>query len=540
MKMKKLFKKYGLLFLLGILTLGVLITTIVVLFNSEDMKSYEGELFSVNYDSTWKVKSKKAGLLELVHRKSKSTLVIEETSLKDEYQYFVIDELIDELSYSISDQNKGYKLLSKDKAQVGKDNSDGYKLLYEDDKSQIMVIITKNGSKLRLFTYSAKYEYFDMVLDSAYNIIDSYESTEGKTGTKVVKVNTGEVSWGSNDEYKKLASKTKSEEIANYNYKVKFEVPEDVKKSSLSTTSLSFNYNSLELSIYAYVFSNNIYEFVNSEDGSVYSDKKARQKRKDMYSNIKDGLMLQDIDGKKRYVYKMTYDVTLSGGTDHMEYVVILYELDKNHVAKFKIESKKTIPIELINSIKVKSYENYANNVSRKIEDGKLVNELKAYKESRNDMAYVIKIKLPVEYQEQDHNIDMFTTRSFGKNYNEDYLYYMYDVEYCYMFSSEKGAVDNVKSTYNSYKSKNGYQNLRESGTIIVNNKKFLVFDGGYYESVFSVIGSKQVFSNIKYLIHEAGNKYLVIEVIGNGVQISNDYLNEITNFEVEERKEKR
>ena len=176
MKMNKLFKKYGLLFLLGILTLGVLITTIVVLSNSEDMKSYEGELFSVNYDSTWKVKSKKDGLLELVHRKSKSTLVIEETSLQDEYQYSVIDDLIDELSYSISDQNKSYKLLSKDKAKVGKDNSDGYKLLYEDDKSQILVIITKKGSKLRLFTYSAKYEYFDMVLDSAYNIIDSYES----------------------------------------------------------------------------------------------------------------------------------------------------------------------------------------------------------------------------------------------------------------------------------------------------------------------------------------------------------------------------
>ena len=59
--MCKNLKKYGLLFLLGILTLVVLITTIVTLVNSEDMKSYQGELFSVNYDSTWKIKSKKEG-----------------------------------------------------------------------------------------------------------------------------------------------------------------------------------------------------------------------------------------------------------------------------------------------------------------------------------------------------------------------------------------------------------------------------------------------------------------------------------------------
>lgn len=540
MKMKKLFKKYGLLIVLGILTLGVLITTIVVLANSEDMKSYEGELFSVNYDSTWKVKSKKDGLLELVHRKSKSTLVIEETSLQDEYQYSIIDDLIDELSYSISDQNKGYKLLSKDKAKVGKDNSDGYKLLYEDDKSQILVIITKKGSKLRLFTYSAKYEYFDMVLDSAYNIIDSYESTEGKTGTEAVNVKTSELSWGSNETLKKVASKVKSDEIANYNFKVKFEVPEEVQKSGLSTTSLSFSYDGVNLSLYAGVFSKNIYEYVNSKDGTVFDRKASLKKRTDMYSNIKDGLMLQELDGKKRYVYKMSYDLTLSGETDHVEYVEILYELDKNHTARFTIESYHTLPIEFINSFKLTSFENYANNVTRTIEDGMLIGDLKNYKEPRNDAVDAVKVKLPVVYEEEDHKVNMYNTRYYGKNYNSDYFYYEYYVEYNYLFTSEKSAVDNVKSTYNSYKSRNGYQNLRESGTIVLNNKEFLVFDGGYYESVFSVVGSQQVFSNIKYLVCNAGKHYLVIEAKGNGVQISDEFLNEITNFDIEERKEKR
>ena len=435
MKMNKLLKKYGLLFLLGILTLVVLITTIVTLVNSEDMKSYQGELFSVNYDSTWKIKSKKDGLLELVHRKSKSTLVIEETTLQDEYQYSVIDDLIDELSYSISSQNKDYKLLSKDKATVGKDNSDGYKLLYEDDKSQILVVITKNGEKLRFFTYSAKYEYFDMVLDSAYNIIDSYESSEGKTGTEAVKVSTSELSWGTNENLKKVASKVKSEEIANYNFKVKFEVPEEVAKSSLSTTSLSFSYDGVDLSLYAGVFSTNIYEYVNSKDGTVFNKKASLKKRKDMYSNIKDGLMIQELDGKKRYVYKMSYDLTLSGETDHVEYVEILYELDKNHAARFTIESYHTLPIEFINSFKLTSFENYANNVTRKIEDGKLVGELKLYKEPRNDMADVVKVKLPVEYEEEDHKVNMYNTRYYGKNYSSDYFYYEYYVEYNYLFS---------------------------------------------------------------------------------------------------------
>ena len=212
MKMNKLFKKYGLLFLLGILTLGVLITTIVVLSNSEDMKSYKGKLFSISYDSTWKVKSKKDNILELVHRKSKSSLVIEETLLQDSYQYSLIDDLIDELSYSISNQNKKYKLLSKAKTKVGKDNSDGYKLLFEDDKNQIMVVITKAGANLRLFTYSAKYEYFDMVLDSASSIMESYESTEGKTGTEAVNVKTGKITWGTNETLKNLANKVTTDE----------------------------------------------------------------------------------------------------------------------------------------------------------------------------------------------------------------------------------------------------------------------------------------------------------------------------------------
>lgn len=540
MKMNKLFKKYGLLFLLGILTLGVLITTIVVLSNSEDMKSYKGKLFSISYDSTWKVKSKKDNILELVHRKSKSSLVIEETLLQDSYQYSVIDDLIDELSYSISNQNKKYKLLSKAKTKVGKDNSDGYKLLFEDDKNQIMVVITKAGANLRLFTYSAKYEYFDMVLDSASSIMESYESTEGKTGTEAVNVKTSKITWGTNETLKNLANKVTTDEIANNNFKVVFEVPDGLEKSSVSTTSLGYYYNGFDLSLYTGVFSKNIFEYVNSKDGGVYSQKESFKKKPDKYSNIKDTLELQEIDGKKRYVYRMTYDYKYNNEVDHMEYIIILYELDKNHVVRFLLETEYVVPEEFINSIKVKSFENYANNVVRKIEDGKLIGELKVYKESKSDVVEVVKIKLPVEYIEEDHKVDMYSDRYYGKNYHEEYFYYDYYVQYDYIASSEKLALDNVNTTYGYSKSNKGYQNLRDGGTINLNNREFRVFDGGYYESVFSVVGSKDVFVNVKYLVCHIGKQYLVIELKGSGVQISNEVLNEITNFEVEERKEKR
>ena len=540
MKMNKLFKKYGLLFLLGILTLGVLITTIVVLSNSEDMKSYKGKLFSISYDSTWKVKSKKANILELVHRKSKSSLVIEETLLQDSYQYSVIDDLIDELSYSISNQNKKYKLLSKAKTKVGKDNSDGYKLLFEDDKNQIMVVITKAGANLRLFTYSAKYEYFDMVLDSASSIMESYESTEGKTGTEAVNVKTSKITWGTNETLKNLANKVTTDEIANNNFKVVFEVPDGLEKSSVSTTSLGYYYNGFDLSLYTGVFSKNIFEYVNSKDGGVYSQKESFKKKPDKYSNIKDTLELQEIDGKKRYVYRMTYDYKYNNEVDHMEYIIILYELDKNHVVRFLLETEYVVPKEFVDSIKVKSFENYANNVVRKIEDGKLIGELKVYKESKSDVVEVVKIKLPVEYIEEDHKVDMYSDRYYGKNYHEEYFYYDYYVQYDYIASSEKGALDNVNTTYGYSKSNKGYQNLRDGGTINLNNREFRVFDGGYYESVFSVVGSKDVFVNVKYLVCHIGKQYLVIELKGSGVQISNEVLNEITNFEVEERNEKR
>lgn len=540
MKMNKLFKKYGLLFLLGILTLGVLITTIVVLSNSEDMKSYKGKLFSISYDSTWKVKSKKDNILELVHRKSKSSLVIEETLLQDSYQYSVIDDLIDELSYSISNQNKKYKLLSKAKTKVGKDNSDGYKLLFEDDKNQIMVVITKAGANLRLFTYSAKYEYFDMVLDSASSIMESYESTEGKTGTEAVNVKTSKITWGTNETLKNLANKVTTDEIANNNFKVVFEVPDGLEKSSVSTTSLGYYYNGFDLSLYTGVFSKNIFEYVNSKDGGVYSQKESFKKKPDKYSNIKDTLELQEIDGKKRYVYRMTYDYKYNNEVDHMEYIIILYELDKNHVVRFLLETEYVVPKEFVDSIKVKSFENYANNVVRKIEDGKLIGELKVYKESKSDVVEVVKIKLPVEYIEEDHKVDMYSDRYYGKNYHEEYFYYDYYVQYDYIASSEKGALDNVNTTYGYSKSNKGYQNLRDGGTINLNNREFRVFDGGYYESVFSVVGSKDVFVNVKYLVCHIGKQYLVIELKGSGVQISNEVLNEITNFEVEERKEKR
>ena len=83
----------------------------------------------------------------------------------------VNQELIDELIYNIQKKNNDYKLISKKEDKLTKDEFNGYKLLYENEKEQVMVNLYKKSDKLVSIRYEANNDYFDILLDSVHNIV---------------------------------------------------------------------------------------------------------------------------------------------------------------------------------------------------------------------------------------------------------------------------------------------------------------------------------------------------------------------------------
>ena len=69
-----------------------------------------------------------------------------------------------------------------------------------------------------------------------------------------------------------------------------------------------------------------------------------------------------------------------------------------------------------------------------------------------------------------------------------------------------------------------------------LNGKKFKVYSGGYTNLggiLFTNTNRIRYYINKKVLFYELSNEgYLIIEVNGNGKEISDEILNEVTNFE--------
>ena len=547
-KIMNIVKKYRIAILscLGILIVGLLILFVALkLFNPTEIKEYKNDKYAFKYDTSWKIKEKKEESIKLVHNKD-SEVNIQIVSLEEEYKYSTSDDILDELLFNLEKQNSSYKLLSKEKDLITKYKYDGYKLLYENEESQVLVIMGKKADKVLLVTYEATNEYFDILLDSVQNIVYDFQILDNSFNlTYKLSVDTNDISWSINDEVKD-SNNVSEYEIANKNYLVKYSVPKSFELSSFNSTMSYFNYRGLSngsITLTANIRNTNIYEYMdkNGSYSTLYYSFNNQREGKNDYSDFKENLQKLDNKDYVSYVYKNSYKSSSQWGDYDYEEVILIYELDSNHILLFEIKgTKNKIPKDLIDNIKLNSSKNYASYITKNIVDGYLIGELKEYPNYNKDSIRLVTLKIPTKYVEIDKENNIYESRYYGLDYDTDRELYKYDINYD-LYTSMESKVKNLSSSYASHKNKGKYSELTYSQDITLNGKTFKVYSGGYTDiggALFSNYKRTYYYINSKVLFYEfEDGNCLSIEIRGNDVEVSNEILNELTNFDIENKK---
>lgn len=547
-KIVSIIKKYRIAILscLGILIVGLLILFVALkLFNPTEIKEYKNDKYAFKYDTSWKIKEKKEESIKLVHNKD-SEINIQIVSLEEEYKYSTSDDILDELLFNLEKQNSSYKLLSKEKDLITKYKYDGYKLLYENDESQVLVIMGKKADKVLLVTYEATNEYFDILLDSVQNIVYDFQILDNSFNlTYKLSVDTNDISWSTNNEVKD-SNNVSEYEIANKNYLVKYSVPKSFELSSFNSTMSYFNYRGLSngsITLTANIRNTNIYEYMdkNGSYSTLYYSFNNQREGKNDYSDFKESLQKLDNKDYVSYVYKNSYKSSSQWGDYDYEEVILIYELDSNHILLFEIKATKNkIPKELIDNIKLNSSKNYASYITKNIVDGYLIGELKEYPNYNKDSIRFVTLKIPTKYVEIDKENNIYESRYYGLDYDADRELYKYDINYD-LYTSVESKVKNLSSSYASHKNKGNYNELTYSQDITLNGKTFKAYTGGYTDiggALFSNYKRTYYYVNSKVLFYEfEDGNCLSIEIRGNDVEVSNEILNELTNFDIENKK---
>ena len=143
-----------------IIALSIIITgTLCVVIYSRNIDdrfyiNYRNDEFTFKYDESWEISEETQENIVLKNEYN-STFSIYFKHLDDEYIYLELKEFIDGLLYDIENQNKDYKLLARDDKVETKQKYDGYKFLFENNDSQVMITIIKSIELLTFFIYES-------------------------------------------------------------------------------------------------------------------------------------------------------------------------------------------------------------------------------------------------------------------------------------------------------------------------------------------------------------------------------------------------
>lgn len=555
-KLYDIYKKYKIAIIIAsvIVLVGILpLTLFNVLKSNSKLIVLDEKNYGLKYDNSWKIKEKKDKYVILNHKASKSLLKIEVIDLDKEYKYNDIDDLIDEIVYNIRKQNKTYKLISKQKDIFTKYEFNGYKLLYETKTEQVMIMTFKKGDKLIVASYEAKNKYFDMVLDSVQNIVYNFNTVDETFKLKnSIKNKTSKINYFESKSLDKMLTDNKEYEIGSNNYKVVYEVPSVFELTSFNTTSNSFNlkkYDKAQIMISAYIYNKNVYEYLDKNNlNNVYKSYKLYRKDKDI-SDFKEQISELDSKYSDSYIYKNSYRTSATKYNNKFEAVSykrsdenveLIYSLNRNHILIFTINSTGSpITKKLLDSIKIKSITNYSSYTKNKIDSGYRVSELKKYIGYEKDKVNNIIIKLPESYKEIDKKNNLYDERYFGLNYDKDKELYNYVIHYKLGVSND--VAKNVELLNIKFKKFYGEcNNYQKVGNITINSKQFIEYVGGYTDLggiPFTNINRYKYYVNHKALFYRlTDDSYLIIEIQGNNHKISEDIINQATNFEIEEK----
>lgn len=538
---------------LSIIIVGIIGIVLFNVFSNKDvLKDFENDNYVLKYDKSWSIKEKDDYSI-LLKQGSKAKIKIEIIELTDESKYSSIEDLIDEIIYNIEKQNDNYKLLSKKETTVSKYEYNGFKLLYENKDSQVMTTVYKKSDKLIMINYESDNDYFDILLDSVQNIIYNFDTKEKIYDlSNKIKVDTTDISYSTDEDLDSKLSESKTYEIANDNYYVKYSIPSNFVLSEFNSQSNYFNLKGIDnkdIVISAYIYKTNIFELLDKDNTiGVYNNYKTYKTDED-YSDFKETLTKLDSE-LEGYLYKNSYNydkaVTYDKNFNKQEYkrkdenVDLIYALNKNHTLIIEIKAKGTsVTKKLIDSIKIKEVKNYSSYTTSTKKDNLLIGELKRYVNYDKKKIDDVILKLPDKYKEIQKYNNIYSERIYGLNYDEDNDIYDYEISYTLTSTSSKidSQINNINSSFS--KSYGEYNYLTQSDNISLNGNSFITYIGGYTNLggiPFTNINRFRYYINKKVLFYEMSNGgYLMIEISGNGKEITDEILNDATNFEIKE-----
>lgn len=548
-KLYKIYKNCKILILTALTILLIGSISLIILNSNSKLKHFKTNNYSLKYDKSWKIKEKKNNYITLSHKSSKSKLKIEIIPLDNEYKYSTIDDLIDEIIYNISNQNKNYNLISKQNDIFTRLEFNGYKLLYETQDKQTMINVFKKSDKLVFISFESNNEYFDILLDSVLNIIYNFNVEEEQFNIKnSLSIETTNIKYSALEELDNLLKEKSEYEIGNNNYKVVYSIPSVFELSSFDTTSNYFNLKNIKdgsMSVNLSIYNKNIFEYLDNDNlSNVYKNYKSYKENIDYEEQISK----LDTDYDDTYIYKNSYKKEATRYNEDLEKEVyqkkyenveIIYSLNKNHILIISIKASD-IPIteKLIDSIVVKDVENYSSYTKATLKDDYLFAELKRYDGYDKNSILKVDLKLSDVYKEIDKGNNLYEERYFGLNYDDEKELYDYIVHYklTSMNSNDiKKQLDVLHSMFS--KTYGDYKYYEKIGDSKFNNKLFEVYQGGYTSMggiLFTNINRYKYYINHNALFYKLENGgYLIIEIKGNGKKISDEIIKEVTNFEI-------
>ncbi len=489
--------------------------------------------YSVKYDDTWEVDKQEDMEINLIHKKSKSSLNFKLSELQEEKQYSTIEEIFDSLIYNIQEQNPDYKLIYKEPAKITKQNIDGYKMLFETNDRQAMISTYRYEDKLVIITYEATYEYFDILIDNANSIINNFNLNEENFNLETgINIETQEIKYSEQHEVSDLLKDTKQEEIAENNYLVKYSIPSNFKLTEYNTQLGHYEFQGVEdlgtISLNTSILPRSIFECLDKDESkNIFLNYNL-----DSYENVEEQLNKYE-DENLAYIYRNKYT---SNGID-TENIELIFELDKNHIFVAAISAMDLgIPKELVNMIKINESKNIASNIDIVKENGYLIGKLKKYSDYTYENTQEITLKLPENYEEVDKLNNLYAERNYTVEYNDELGIGKYDVAYRLTTISDiNSEIEQLNEEINTGLGK--FENCKQLQDITVNDKNFKVYERGRTQLSNSTDSSGnryKYYTNEKILFYELpNNNYLIIIIGGNENQVTEEQIELLTNFDV-------
>lgn len=517
--MKEKLKKFKVI-IIGTITLLVLLFLLIgyfLFFHTNKIKQYKNEVYSIEYDSTWKLKEKKENYLLLKHGK-KSKIEISMKTLEEEVRYNDISTFIEDIQNAIENSNPSYQLISKKKDSVTKRSLEGYKLLYEGKNTQSYVVISKYNDKLFTIIYEAKDEEFDILLDSVSFIINHFSINDDTfdLNQKLEEIKTTGITYSKDKS--NLSSKKTERQIANQGYIIKYKLSEDILKDEFNSYTYYNSYedkdkNQINLDILMSPV--NIYEYLTN----TLMKKEKSYKKIDDYKNVKTEVDKIRNHGYNGYIYKISYeyeswgikeDGSTGDKTIKEEDYFVLYEIDPITTLIYEIRAhEKIISKDFIENLEITSKQKYGAYITRNIENNNVVNGMKILKSdtkhSKEQKYYQVTLFTPQKYYERYYdNNNIYESRYFGLDFDKENEEYKTKVHYILNHSSIDTDIKLVKENINSKKNAS-FTYVKD---ITVNKNTFKYYKASYTSGktkynnayLFLELFNKDSYSNSIYL----------------------------------------